>query len=187
MSISLVSPSLAHLPSYVAALEAGWSPDNVRGLVATEEQLAAIALDPDAFVGGLNTRDPGGRTVKLLDGTVMPRLWAFTRWMWDGAFCGAISLRWRPGGSTLPEHVPGHIGFAVVPWKRGQGFATEALRSILPEARALGLDYVELTTLPDNFASQRVVTANGGLLVRSFEKSPHLGGGETLLFRIDLV
>ena len=186
MSINLVSPSIAHLPSYVAALEAGWSPDNVRGLVATKEQLAAIALDPDAFVAGLNARDPGGRTIKLLDGTVMPRLWAFTRWIWDDAFCGSISLRWRPGGSTLPEHVPGHIGFAVVPWKRGQGFATEALKSILPEARTLGLDYVELTTLPDNLASQRVVTANGGVLVGRFEKSPHLGGGETLLFRIDL-
>ena len=187
MPITLVSPSVAYLPSYVAALEAGWSPDNVRGLVATNEQLAAIADDADAFVAGLNTRDPGGRTIKLLDGTVMPRLWAFTRWIWDGAFCGSISLRWRPGGSTLPEHVPGHIGFAVVPWKRGRGFATEALRQILPEARAVGLDYVELTTLPDNRTSQRVITANRGVQVGQFEKVASLGGGETLLFRIDLV
>ena len=184
--VALVSPSLAHLPSYVAALETGWSPDNVRGLVATKEQLAAIANDPDAFVAGLNDADPRGRTITLLDGVVVPRLWAFTRWIWDGDFCGSITFRWRSGGSTLPEHVPGHIGFAVVPWTRGKGCATEALRLILPEACAGGLDYVELTTLPDNLASQRVIEANGGRFVKQFEKSPHLGGGETLLFRIDL-
>ena len=187
MSVDLVAPARAHLPSYVAALEAGWSPDNVRGIVATNEQLAAIARDADAFLAGLSKTDPDGRTITLLDGALVPRQHAFTRWIWDGDFCGSISLRWRPGGSTLPDHVPGHIGFAVVPWKRGKGCATEALRLILPEARARGLDYVELTALADNAVSQRVIERNGGVFVKRFEKSPHLGGGETLLFRIDFV
>lgn len=186
MPATLVAPSLAHLPSYVAALEANWSPDNVRGLVATHEQLASIARDPAAFVAGFSEEAPGGRTITLLDGAVVPRQWAFTRWIWDGEFGGSITFRWRPGGSTLPDHVPGHIGFAVVPWKRGKGYATEALRLILPEARARGLDYVELTALEDNAVSRRVIERNGGVFVKRFEKSPHLGGGETLLFRIDL-
>ncbi len=186
MPVALAAASRAHLPSYVAALEAGWSPDNIRGLVATREQLAAIAADADAFVAGFSKEDPGGRTITLPDGAVVPRQWAFTRWIWDGDFCGAISFRWRPGGSTLPDHVPGHIGFAVVPWKRGQGCATQALRLILPEARARGLDCVELTAQEDNLASRRVIEANGGVFVKRCEKSPHLGGGETLLFRIDL-
>jgi predicted acetyltransferase len=73
-----------------------------------------------------------------------------------------------------------------VPWKRGQGCATAALKLMLPEAKARGLDYVELTTLPDNVASQRVILASGGRYVKTFDKSPHYGGGETLLFRIGL-
>ena len=186
MTVELVAPSLGRLPSYVAALEADWSPDNVRGLVATQEHLASIGHDPAAFVAGFSEEEPRGRTVTLPDGAVVPRQWALTRWIWDGDFCGSISFRWRPGGSTLPDHVPGHIGFAVVPWKRGNGCATAALRLILPEARSRGLEYVELTAQEDNMASRRVIEANGGAVVRKFEKSPHLGGGETLLFRIAL-
>ena len=33
---------------------------------------------------------------------------------------------------------------------------------MLGEARAVGLPFVEITTDPDNIASQRVITANGG-------------------------
>ena len=49
----LVWPSRDHLPGYVAALERGWSPDNVRGAEAAREQLAAIAADPERFVSSL--------------------------------------------------------------------------------------------------------------------------------------
>ena len=74
----------------------------------------------------------------------------------------------------------------LLPWKRGQGFATEALRQILPEARAIGLAYVELTTLPENLASQRVITANGGVLVEPFNKGEAYGNKPGLRYRIDL-
>lgn len=74
----------------------------------------------------------------------------------------------------------------MVPWKRGRGYATEVLRLMLPEARAVGLDYVELTTDLDNPASQKVVLANGGRLVGQFFKDAAYGGAESLLFRIDL-
>ena len=40
----LVWPAPEYLPSYIAALERGWSPDNIRGIEATHEQLA-IRLD----------------------------------------------------------------------------------------------------------------------------------------------
>ncbi|TIW25228.1 MAG: GNAT family N-acetyltransferase, partial [Mesorhizobium sp.] len=46
--IEIVKPALEHLPSYKAALERGWSPDNVRLLEATREQLEAIEQDPVA-------------------------------------------------------------------------------------------------------------------------------------------
>lgn len=79
----------------------------------------------------------------------------------------------------------GHIGYAVVPWKRGRGYATQALGLMLGEARREGLPYVELTTDPDNEASQKVIRANGGLLVERFWAAPY--GKDELRFRISLV
>ena len=84
----------------------------------------------------------------------------------------------------LPAYVLGHIGFAVVPWKRRLGYATQALALLLPDARELGFPYVELTTDASNLASQRVITANGGTLVEHFNKPEAYGGAESLRFRI---
>ena len=62
--------------------------------------------------------------------------------------------------------------------------AKRALGLMLDEARAVGLDCVELTTDPKNLASQRVIAANAGLLVEWFSKPAAYGGGEALRFRI---
>ena len=43
--IELKTPTLELLPRYVDALQRDWSPDNIRGRVAAEEQLAAIEKD----------------------------------------------------------------------------------------------------------------------------------------------
>ena len=57
---------------------------------------------------------------------------------------------------------------------------------MLDEARAVGLDYVEITTDLDNLASQRVILANGGILVGRFAKAAAYGGAESFKYRIDL-
>ena len=116
----------------------------------------------------------------------MPRLPGFHQWIWDGEFCGAISLRWQPGTTTLPPHCLGHIGYSVVEWKRNRGHATAALASILPEARAEGLPFVEITCDPENFASQRVIERNGGVLVERFIKPAQFGHAPGLRYRITL-
>jgi predicted acetyltransferase len=108
------------------------------------------------------------------------------RWLWDGEFCGSISLRWQAGRSDLPPHCLGHIGYGVVPWKQRRGYATEALRQLLPLARSEGLPFVEVTTDPDNIASQRVIEANAGVLVEHFAKPDAQGGGVGLRYRITL-
>jgi len=105
----------------------------------------------------------------------------YRRWIWDGEFAGVISLRWQPGTPALPPHVLGHVGYAVVPWKRGRGYATAALRDLLPGIGALGLPYIELTTDVDNVASQRVITANGGVLVKRFTKPAAFGPDSSAL------
>jgi predicted acetyltransferase len=106
--------------------------------------------------------------------------------MWDGAFCGSIGFRWQPGTTDLPPYCLGHIGYSVVSWKRRQGYATGALALLLPEAKAEGLAFVEITTDADNVASQRVITSNGGQLVERFNKPAAYGGAPSLRFRIQL-
>ena len=182
----LVWPSQEHLPSYVAALQQGWSPDNVRGAAVTQEQLAAIAEDPAAFLAGLVDREAKGPLVTLPDGSKVRRLPCYRRWLWDGEFCGSIGFRWQPDTAELPPHCLGHVGYAVVPWKQRRGYATLALKLLLPEARAEGLAFVELTTDAANLASRRVIEANNGMLVERFTKPAEFGGAEGLRYRIVL-
>ena len=185
MTIQLLRPARAMLPSYVAALETAWSPDNLRPAVAAE-QLAAIARDADAFLRGLDDPEAKGGAIVLPDGSRVPRLPGFRRWIWDGEFCGTVGLRWQHGTPDLPPHVLGHCGYNVVPWKRRRGYATAALGLLLPEARALGLPWIELTTDADNIVSQRVILGNGGVFVERFEEPGAYGGGIGMRFRIIL-
>jgi len=182
--MDLLAPSTTELPSFVDALRRGWSPSTEHDISA--EVLAEIEADPDEFLAGTDDRDPQGRTVTLPDGTVVPRLPGFVRWMWDGEFAGAINIRWQAGTTELPPTCLGHIGYSVVPWKQRRGYATQALREMLPLACEVGLPYVEITTDPDNLGSQRVIEANGGVLAQTFDKGSAYGSTEGLLYRVAL-
>lgn len=181
----LVRPAPQHLASYAAALERGWSPDNTRA-AAAEEELERLRADAASFLAGMEDRDAKGPPVKMPDGSLVPRLPGIRRWMWDGEFAGSIGFRWQPGTTALPPWCLGHIGYAVVPWKEGRGYAKESLRLILPEAKALMMPFVELTTDPDNLASQRVIESNGGVLHEEFIKPVQHGATPGLRYRIYL-
>src|SRR5262249_34827519 len=133
--LSLIVPSLAELDAYADALRRGWSPDNIRLEAAAREHLEEIEKDAAAFVARADDRDAEGGPISLPDGSQVARLPGFVRWLWDGEFCGQIGFRWQPGTEALPPHCLGHIGYAVVPWKRSRGYATRALALLLPEAR----------------------------------------------------
>jgi predicted acetyltransferase len=92
-------------------------------------------------------------------------------------------LHWVPGTSALPSLVLGHVGYSVVPWKRGRGYATHALKAVLPAAKREGLQFVEVTTDVDNVVSQKVVLAAGGQLVERFKKPDVYGGAESFRYR----
>jgi predicted acetyltransferase len=184
-AFQLVRPAREHLPSHIAALERGWSPDTQRP-EARFDELEKIARDPDGYLALNIDREAAGPPVKLPDGSFVARLPSIRHWMWDGEFCGSIALRWQPGTPELPPHCLGHIGYSVVPWKRRLGYATRALAMFLPAARDVGLPYVEITTDEPNIASQRVITANGGVLVERFHKPATHGGAVGLRYRIDL-
>ena len=184
MAMELVWPARKHLPSYIDALERGWSPDNVRGLAAAQEELARIKADADAFLASLVDREAAGEPITLLDGSKAARLPGYRRWMWDGDFCGSIGMRWQPGTEDLPPYCLGHIGYAVVPWKRRRGYATQALADMLKSAAEEGLKYVHITVEPDNIPSQMVVEKNGGVLIGEYVAPIAVGGKRELKYRL---
>ena len=184
-AFQLVLPTLNHLPSYAAALRRGWSPDHLRPETADEE-LACIEADPYAFLASMVDIEAAGPPITLPDGSQVPRLPGYRSWTWDDAFCGSIGLRWQRGTAALPASCLGHIGYSVVPWKQRLGYATAALALLLPDARSRGLPYVEITTDPNNTPSQRVIDANGGVLLERFVKSAAYGGITGLRYRIML-
>jgi predicted acetyltransferase len=185
LKVQLVWPAHEFLSGYVDALERGWSPDNLQPEVGPK-QLANIRADADAFLTQRVDRTGSGPPITLPDGTVVPRIPSYDRWLWDGDFCGVVKFRWQPGTNELPSYVLGHIGFAVVPWKRNRGYGTEGLRLLLAEIPRDDFKYVELTTDVSNVASQHVIEANGGVRVETFFKAAGYGGAESYRYRIYL-
>jgi predicted acetyltransferase len=190
-AVQLVLPTPERLPGYVAALQRGWSPDNIRGAAAAKEALEMIAVDPSPIFAVADDPEARGPQITLPDGSRRERLPGLQRWLWDQegdveGFAGSINLRWMKGHGPLPSFVLGHVGYAVVPWKRQRGYATQALAQLLVLARGHGLPFVEITTDADNGPSQRVITHNGGVLIERFTKPAMYGGAASLRFRIEL-
>jgi predicted acetyltransferase len=163
-TIWLVKPCREWLPAFGDALAAGWSPNTEHDISA--EQLAELRRDPEAYLDALLY----GTTVQLADGRIVPRLPSRDFWIVDGEFCGRIGLRFQRGTESLPPMALGHIGYSIVPWKRCRGYATQALRLILPVAREEKLARVLITCDDDNEPSRKVILANGGVLT---ERNPH--------------
>lgn len=184
--VELVRPTLEHLDSYKSALIRELSAGTAPYPDEAQDQLTEIETNPESFLAKQEDRQALGGDVKLPDGTYVPRLPGISRLMWDGEACGRINFRWREGTTDLPPTCLGHIGYDVFTWKRKNGYASQALKQILPEAVALGMPFVELTTDLDNYFSQRVIQKNGGALYEKFVKPSSQGGGDGLRFRIYL-
>jgi predicted acetyltransferase len=164
-SIVLVEPSLANLSGFEEALAKGWSPDPRRqkDMAHVEAELAALRHDRAAFLARLTSGEIIATSVSNRE---PQRLVLRPFWIWDGEFCGYITLRHLPGTSQLPLHLPGHVGYSVVPWKQGRGYATQALRLLLPMAAQAGLERLNIICNKDNLASRRVIEKVGGVLHR---------------------
>jgi len=180
VKLELIEPRKELLPVLLECIRRSPTNDPVDEFI-TNKEIERIESDPDAYMRSLE----GEGTLEFPNGTVVPLLPSITRWMWDGELAGGINFRWQPGTTDLPPTCLGHIGYEVFEWKRRRGYATQALAMMLDIVRPLGLPYVTLTTNVDNDLSQKVIRANGGVIVEEFDKPPEHGGGRGYTWRIN--
>ena len=79
----------------------------------------------------------------------------------DGQAVGFLNLRLRL--NNFLREIGGHIGYCVHPAQRGKGYAKQALRQAIAEARRHGIGRLLVTCRCSNPASRRVILANGGV------------------------
>lgn len=88
--------------------------------------------------------------------------------MLDAEIIGMCQLRSIARKSvTLPEGFESHIYYEINPEYQGKGYATEVLKLLLDEARAIQLDKVLLSVATANIPSVRVIEKNGGELIKT--------------------
>ncbi len=178
--VRLQTPRLPLLDGYEDALTRGWSPNTTADVAARE--LAALRTDRSVFLARMNAQKGPH---ELPDGRVVEKLPSRVFFVSDGEFCGRINLRYQPGTTELPPHVSGHVGYTIVPWKQGRGYATAALRLLLDEAREVRLPFVVITCDEDNRASRRVIEKCGGAFVAA-RRDEFLKDVTKLVFRVEL-
>ena len=67
--------------------------------------------------------------------------------------------------------VGGHIGYAIRPSKRNQGYGKEILRLTIEKATEMGIHEILVTCDETNIASRKIIESNGGVL----EKKTDMG------------
>jgi predicted acetyltransferase len=160
--ISLERPSEKHKESFLAACQE-YAAHGMR-----EGMAGRPAREFETYIENLNNG------LVLKPGYVPASMY----WIVNAeGYVGRITIRHRLTEEL--KRVGGHIGYVVRPSKRGQGYASEALRMALKEAKLLGLAQVLLTCDDDNTASIRVIEKNGGVR----EENPHTNDLERAIRR----
>ena len=183
--MEIIRPEEIHLESYTKALKQAIALGTTK-IEMAQGKLTEIEADPKSFLAKQEDPEALSGDIKLPDGTYVPRMPGKNRFLWDGEICGTINFSWQVGTTELPDYYLGHIGYEVFSWKRNMGYASEALKQILPEAIKLGMPFVELVTNVENLISQKVITKNGGLLYERFIQPQSHCGAAGLRFRIYL-
>lgn len=80
----------------------------------------------------------------------------------DGVVVGRTSIRHELNDFLV--NYGGHVGYAVVPEQRRQGYALEILRQSVGIARAMGIEKVLVTCDDDNIGSIKTIENGGGVL-----------------------
>jgi predicted acetyltransferase len=149
--VFLVVPSEDYRDSYLEALREFQLEGRQRDI-----SLEEIATDFGSFVQHLHTQ--ADRT-RIKPGLVPSSEF----WLVDGNdYLGMLRLR-----HELDEHLlqkGGHIGYAIRPSRRKQGYGKLILKYGLQQAKAFGFERVLLTCDQDNHSSRTIIESNGGVL-----------------------
>ena len=104
-------------------------------------------------------RDNYSKQAGLLDGWRVPDTLFFL--YVDGVPVGYGSIRHFLTDAL--REIGGHIGYCISPKYRSKGYGKELLKRLIIEARKIGIDDILVTANIDNYASQKVALANGGI------------------------
>jgi predicted acetyltransferase len=115
--------------------------------------------------------------INLKDGRVPSTMF----WIIDenNDFVGRVSLRHYLNESL--EKCGGHIGYDIIPSQRKKGYAFQALKFCLREAKRMGINTVLVTCDDDNIGSRKVIEKNGGTFI---DKLPQDDSSYILRFNI---
>lgn len=105
------------------------------------------------------------RTNNHSKGIDLPDYWvpATTYWLIDkDQFVGHVNIRHELNEKL--QKIGGHIGFAIRPSCRQEGYGTKVLELAIPKAQKIGLAKALVTCDDDNVASARIIEKNGGKL-----------------------
>ncbi|SJZ93976.1 GNAT family N-acetyltransferase [Anaerorhabdus furcosa] len=80
----------------------------------------------------------------------------------DGAILGAVSIRHYLNHTNIIDG--GHLGYGICPEFRGFGYGDIILKLALKKLLEMGIEKVLVTCDFDNYASQKVILNNGGVL-----------------------
>ena len=115
-------------------------------------------LTYEEFKEWLVKRDNYAKQSGLLDGWRVPET---TYYLYvDNIPVGIGSIRHFLTDAL--REVGGHIGYSISPKYRRIGYGKEILKRLIIEARKMGIKDILITTNLDNYASQKVIIANGG-------------------------
>ena len=96
-----------------------------------------------------------------------------TYWLYvDDKPVGTGKLRHRLTEKLMENG--GHVGYAIAPSYRNQGYGKMLLKLLINEARNLGISNLLLTIQNHNTASIQVAIANGGIIEKSNDIRHHI-------------
>jgi predicted acetyltransferase len=156
-NVRLDFPSLKLIPSYAEALREGF----YRGIQPqkSEDEIIQIEQKPSAYIESLNKQ---GGSITLDNGDLVPKVPYENLWLSsDDIFIGEVSLRLQLS-DYLKKH-GGHVGYGIRPSLQNKGLGTLALSLTKKRAVDKGIHKLLLTCSPDNIASKKIITKNGGV------------------------
>ncbi len=160
----LVLPDPKYKQSFIAAV-VEYQAEQLPNYVKLD--LATLNEDFSAYTNKLKSESNGEG---LPEGYVPHTVF----WLVEGdEYLGRVDI--RHALTSQLEKLGGHIGYDIRPSKRRQGLGKLALKLGLEKAKTLGLKQVLITCDVDNFGSNKIIQANGGMF-QSTEESPD---GET--------